>query len=82
MGHRLKPSDGMPYLAPAEVIERLRDEFACVDADAEAGADHVGDMIAAFLRMKSGYANARHEQIAGPLALRAAEALNYRVEIL
>jgi len=29
-----------------------------------------------------GYANARHEQIATPLVMRAAEALNYEVELL
>lgn len=139
MGHRLKPHDGMPYLAPAEVVDRLRDSFGHVDADADAGVDHVGDMIAHFLRMKAGYerwkepppyaaeidaeierleavrseavsvvvtenpadedtsfsfdvipgedivigyANARHEQVATPLVLRAAESLNYKAEAL
>ena len=137
MGHRLKPNIGMPHLAPSEVVERLRDSFTHVDADRDAGADHVGDMITHFLRMKAGYerwkepppyaaeideqiarleavrsdavsveitenpadedtsfsfavipgedivigyANAQHEQVATPLVLRAAEALNYQVE--
>jgi hypothetical protein len=37
-------------LSVAEVIERLREEFAVVDADADAGQDHVAAMIAATLR--------------------------------
>jgi hypothetical protein len=139
MGHRLKPHEGMSYLAPAEVADRLRECFAYVDVDGEAGAEHVGDMIVQFLRMKQGYqrwkqpppeaaeidqviarleavrnesvqvaitedpadddtslsfavvpgediiigyANARHERIATPLVMRAAEALNYQVELL
>lgn len=139
MGHRLKPHEGMPYLAPPEVVDRLREWFADVDVDREAGVDHVGDMIVQFLRMKQGYqhwkrpppeaaqideiiarleavrnesvqvvitedpadddtslsfavvpgediiigyANARHERIATPLVMRAAEALNYRIELL
>jgi hypothetical protein len=53
MAHRLSPKVGQPYLSPSEVVRRLRDEFDFVDADREAGADHVGDMIAQFLRMRA-----------------------------
>src|SRR5262245_2964556 len=56
MAHRLAPRNGGVFLPPAEVVKRAREEFAYADADAEAGADHVGDMIAHFLRMKAGYA--------------------------
>lgn len=54
MAHRLEPHSKQAFLSPDEVLERLRDEFRCVEADREAGADHVGDMIAALLRMKAG----------------------------
>ena len=51
MAHRLSPRADDPYLSPKEVVRRLREEFDFVDADPEAGADHVGDMIVQFLRM-------------------------------
>ncbi len=51
MAHRLSPKPGRRHLTPSEVIRRLREEFAIVEADRDAGADHVGDMIAQFLRM-------------------------------
>ena len=52
MAHRLSPKPGRHYLTPSEVVRRLREEFAIVQADQDAGADHVGDMIAQFLRMR------------------------------
>lgn len=54
MSHRLSPRFDQSWLTPDEVVERLREEFRFVQADREAGADHVGDMIAALLRMKAG----------------------------
>lgn len=53
MAHRLTPRPGQPFLSPSEVVRRLRVEFARVEADPNAGADHVGDMIAQFLRMRA-----------------------------
>ncbi|ADB15123.1 hypothetical protein Psta_0433 [Pirellula staleyi DSM 6068] len=53
MAHRLSPKSGRSYLTPSEVVRRLREEFAIVDTDRDAGADHVGDMIAQFLRMRA-----------------------------
>ena len=52
MAHRLEPDDGTPYLAPGEVARRLAAEFAVVDVDAAAGADHVANMIRQFERME------------------------------
>jgi hypothetical protein len=56
MPHRLAPKPGADYLAPTEIVERVRGEFGYADADIEAGADHVGDMIEHLLRIKAGYA--------------------------
>ena len=53
MAHQLSPRTGRIYLTPSEVVRRLREEFAVVDVDGDAGADHVGDMIAQFLRMRA-----------------------------
>src|SRR4051812_8996384 len=53
MAHRRSPKHGRDYLTPSEVVRRLREEFAIVQADQDAGADHVGDMIAQFLRMRA-----------------------------
>jgi hypothetical protein len=47
---RLCPPEGRDALPVADVIRLLRDEFEFVDADADAGQDHVGGMIAATLR--------------------------------
>ena len=47
---KLYPHEGAPWLDNQDVIERLRDEFECVEVDAEQGRDHVADMIAATLR--------------------------------
>lgn len=47
---KLLPPEGHDALPVSEVIERLRDEFAVVDVDADAGQDHVAGMIAATLR--------------------------------
>jgi hypothetical protein len=38
------------------VVRRVRDEFGYADANREAGADHVGDMIAHYVRVKARYA--------------------------
>lgn len=53
MSHELKPKDGAPFLAPVEAISRLRSEFDYVTVDSDAGADHVGEMLATFLRLKA-----------------------------
>ena len=53
MAHRLFPKPGQPYLSPSEVVRSLRDEFTCVDADQDAGADHLGNMIVQLLRMRA-----------------------------
>ncbi len=47
---KLFPPEGRDALPVADVIERLRDEFDVVDADPDAGQDHVAGMIAATLR--------------------------------
>ena len=56
MAHRLVPGVGTDYLQPARALELLCDEFPICDGDLSAGADHVHEMIAQFLRMKAGYA--------------------------
>jgi len=53
MAHRLEPPAGRPYLSPAEVVHRLDGEFAFVEADAEAGHNHVAAMIRQLERMKA-----------------------------
>ncbi|MBX9790208.1 MAG: hypothetical protein K2Y37_14925 [Pirellulales bacterium] len=52
MAFRLEPPPGN-YHDPFVVVERLRDEFAGCEADAAAGADAVGDMIAKFIELKA-----------------------------
>lgn len=47
---KLFPPEGRDALAVADVILRLEDEFAVVDADPDEGQDHVAGMIAATLR--------------------------------
>jgi hypothetical protein len=47
---KLFPPKGREALPVEEIIERLRDEFKVVDADPDAGQDHVAGMIAATLR--------------------------------
>ena len=47
---KLVPPDGHDALPVDEVICRLRHEFDVVDADPDAGQDHVAGMIAATLR--------------------------------
>jgi hypothetical protein len=53
MAHRLEPRAGEPYLPPGEIVYRLEGEFAFVEADAEAGANHVAAMIRQFERMNA-----------------------------
>jgi hypothetical protein len=53
MSHQLKPKKGSPYLPPDEVVRRLQTEFAIVDADAAAGAQHVADMIKYYEKAKA-----------------------------
>lgn len=53
MAHRLEPQNGCHYLAPAEVMHRLEGEFGFVEADAEAGMNHVAAMIRQFERMNA-----------------------------
>jgi hypothetical protein len=52
MAHRLVPPG--QALSPAAVVERLRNEFGWVESDPERGRDHVGDMLAAYRRMRDG----------------------------
>jgi hypothetical protein len=47
---KLFPPEGCDALPVNEVIRHLRDEFNVVDADPDAGQDHVAGMIAATLR--------------------------------
>lgn len=53
MAHRLEPPVGQPYLPPGEIVHRLEGEFAFVQADAEAGVNHVAAMIRQFERMNA-----------------------------
>jgi len=48
---KLCPPEGRNALPVNDVIRRLRDEFDVVDADPDAGQDHVAGMIAATLRV-------------------------------
>lgn len=47
---KLFSPDGRDALSVKEVVHRLRGEFDVVDADPDAGQDHVAGMIAATLR--------------------------------
>lgn len=47
---KLFPREGNEPHSIKDVIRRLRDEFDVVDADPDAGQDHVAGMIAATLR--------------------------------
>jgi hypothetical protein len=47
---KLVPPEGGDALPVAEVVRRLGEEFAIVDADPDEGQDHVGGMILATLR--------------------------------
>jgi hypothetical protein len=51
MAHRLVPPKGRQCWAPHEAIARLRDEFAFVDVDRDAGANHVGAMLAKLIEL-------------------------------
>lgn len=53
MAHRLEPPQGRSYLDPREVVERLRDEFPDCEADADQGADDVGDLIAKLIELNA-----------------------------
>jgi hypothetical protein len=53
MSDRLVPLEGRICLDPEEVVSRLREEFAYCDADADQGADDVGDMIAKLIELKA-----------------------------
>jgi hypothetical protein len=50
MSYLLKPLSGQ-FLLPDEIIERLQNEFAVVNADRHAGSDYVGDVIAGLIRV-------------------------------
>lgn len=47
---KLLPPEGGDVLQVADVIRRLKNEFSIVHTDAEAGRDHIADIIAATLR--------------------------------
>lgn len=53
MAHQLFPSDERGHLEPKEIVRRLRAEFEYVEADADAGTEHVADMINQFKRMNA-----------------------------
>lgn len=55
MTHRLKPRRSSSIRSLNQLVEALREAFPIVDVDRERGADHIGDMIAHFLRVKQGY---------------------------
>jgi hypothetical protein len=47
---KLFPPQGGDALPVADIVRRLRDEFAVLNADPDQGQDHVASMIAATLR--------------------------------
>ncbi len=47
---KLLPPEGRDALPVKTIIRRLRDEFMVVDADPDAGQDHVAEMIAVTLK--------------------------------
>lgn len=55
MGHRLTPPEGSTR-SLCDLVNSLREAFPFVQADKEAGSDHIEDMIATFLKIKAGYA--------------------------
>lgn len=55
MGHRLTPTERAPR-SLRDLVNLLRAEFPFVEADKDKGSDHIGDMIAQFLKIKAGYA--------------------------
>jgi hypothetical protein len=54
MTHKLVPDGGKPYLAPGEVVQRLRDAFSFVETDAGQGREHVQGMIVRFIKLQTG----------------------------
>lgn len=52
MTHKLMPPDGKPFLAPEEVVRRLREEFRFVETNAEEGRNHVQGMVLQFIKME------------------------------
>lgn len=55
MGHRLKPPE-QETRSLRDLVDSLRDAFSFVAANEDEGSDHIGDMIAHFLKVKAGYA--------------------------
>jgi hypothetical protein len=55
MTHRLTPRHLASQRNLDELIDALRESFPFVNADRDKGADHIGDMIAHFFRIKKGY---------------------------
>jgi hypothetical protein len=53
MAHRLYPIKDGENLEPEEIVRRLRAEFDFVDADREAGMEHVANMLKQFQRMNA-----------------------------
>ena len=53
MSHRLEPIDDQSYLAPSDVVERLREEFGFVEADQDEGDNIVGDTIAKLIELNA-----------------------------
>lgn len=53
MSHRLEPESGQPYLSASDVAQRLSEEFASCDVNAEQGQDDVGDMLVKLIELKA-----------------------------
>jgi len=53
VAHRLFPIIEGDYIEPKEIVRRLRAEFDFVEADADAGTEHVADMLMQFQRMNA-----------------------------
>ena len=63
MAHELTPKAGQPYLAPEEVVRRLRDAFKYVDASASRGAASIEQGIEYMVRARHSGAPFTDEEI-------------------
>lgn len=52
MIHKLIPPPGKPYLLPADVVTRLRDEFEVVEVDPGQGRDYAQAMLLQVLKLQ------------------------------
>ncbi len=77
MGHRLTPTQRAPHRL-RELVESLREAFPVVETDKDKGSDHVGDMIAHFLKVKAGYSRRKNP----PPQAAEIDAMIQRLEVL